>query len=86
MDNFQGPDLEITNSGSFGDMMQIEWGPDLNKVICLRFPYVPIYDGWINVLPSRENGPVELLVALERTTVRRLREDKEWTAFATEYE
>jgi hypothetical protein len=86
MDNFQGPDLEITNSGSFGDMMQIGWGPDLGKVICLRFPYIPIYDGWINVLPSREDGPIELLVALEKTTVNRLREDKEWTAFAVEYE
>jgi hypothetical protein len=86
MDNFQGPDLEITNSGSFGDMMEIEWGPDLGKVLCLRFPYVPIYDGWINVLPSREDGPVELLIALEKKTVNRLREDKDWTDFATEYE
>jgi hypothetical protein len=86
MDNFQGPDLEITNSGSFGDMMHIDWGPDLGKVLCLRFPYVPIYDGWINVLPSREDGRVELLIALEKKTVSRLREDKEWTAFAQEYE
>lgn len=86
MDNFQGPDLEITNSGSFGDMMRISWGPDLGKVICLRFPYVPIYDGWINVLPSRENGPVELLIALEKTTISRLRDDREWASFAVEYE
>jgi hypothetical protein len=86
MDNFQGPDLEITNSGSFGDMMQIEWGPDLGKVLSLRFPYVPIYDGWVNVLPSMENGPVELLVALDKQTVGRLRKDKDWIAFATEYE
>jgi hypothetical protein len=86
MDNFQGPDLEITNSGSFGDMMQIEWGPNLGKVLCLRFPYVPIYDGWVNILPSREDGPVELLIAVEKITVGRLREDKEWTAFAKEYE
>jgi len=86
MDNFRGPDLEVTNSGSFGDMMQIEWGPDLGKVQCLRFPYVPIYDGWINVLPSREGGPVELLIALDKEHVGRLRKDVEWAAFAIEYE
>jgi hypothetical protein len=86
MDNFQGPDLEITNSGSFGDMMQIEWGSALGKVLCLRFPFAPIFDGWINVLPSREDGPVELLVALDKRTVANLREDKEWNSFAKEYE
>ena len=86
MDNFRGPDLEITNSGSFGDLMQIDWGLDLGKVLCLRFPYVPIYDGWINVLPSREDGRVELLIALEKKTVGRLRQDEEWIAFAQEYE
>jgi hypothetical protein len=86
MNNFQGPDLEITNSGSFGALMAISWGPDLGHVVCLRFPYVPIYDGWINILPSTEDGPVELLLALEKTTVARLREDKEWSAFAKEYE
>jgi hypothetical protein len=85
MDNFQGPDLEITNNGSFGDMMRMEWGPDLGKVLALRYPNVLIYDGWINVLPSREDGPVELLIALEKGTVSRLREDKEWTAVAKEY-
>jgi hypothetical protein len=85
MDNFQGPDLEITNSGSFGDMMRIEWGPDLGKCLCLRFPYVRIYDGWVTVLPSREDGPVELLISVDKKTTNRLREDKEWTTLAKEY-
>ncbi|KIW01192.1 uncharacterized protein PV09_07241 [Verruconis gallopava] len=86
MDNFQGPDLEITNSGSFGDLLHLEWSSDLGKAVCLRFPYVPIYDGWVNVLPSSDDSPVELLIALDKTTVARLREDKDWASFATEYE
>lgn len=86
MDNFQGPDLEITNSGSFGDLMQMDWGPDLGKVLCLRFPYVPIYDGLVNVLPSMEGGPVEMIITLDKETVSRLREDKEWSDIAKEYE
>ena len=86
MDGFLGPDLEITNTGSFSDMMQIEWGPDLGKVLYVRIPYAPIYDGWVNVLPSREAGPVELLIALDKQSTGRLRDDKEWTKLAKEYE
>jgi len=85
LDGFLGPDLEITNTGSFGDIMQLEWGPDLGKVLCMRFPYAPIYDGWVNVLPSKEGAPIECLIALDKTSIGRLREDKEWIAFAKEY-
>jgi hypothetical protein len=85
MDNFQGPDLEITNTTSFSDMLQIEWGPDLGKALCLRFPYVRVYDGWSSILAS-SGGEVEVLISLETKSLRRMRADKEWAAFATEYD
>jgi hypothetical protein len=78
--------VEVTSTGSFGDLMRIEWGPDLGKCLYMRVPYVCINEGWVLVLPSGQDGPVELLISLEKKTINRLREDKEWTALATEYE
>jgi hypothetical protein len=65
--------------------MRVEWGPDLGKAVGFRFPYIPIYDGWVAILPHREGGPLELLVALEKETVSRLKEDEEWRRFAKWY-
>jgi hypothetical protein len=85
-DNFQGPDLAISNTGSFKDLMQIEWGPDLGKGLCLRLPYFHILDGWAYVVPSGEDDAVEIIITLDKKAAGRLREDKEWTSFAKEYE
>jgi hypothetical protein len=85
MDNFQGADLEVTNSGSFGDLMDQEWSPELGKAVAFRFPYVNIYDGWVSVLPSREDGAVEFLIASDKKTLARLREDVEWSNLATNF-
>jgi hypothetical protein len=67
-------------------MLHTGWGPDLGKPLCFRLPHIPIYEGLIIVIPTREDGPVELQIFLDDATVRRLREDKEWTAFAVEYQ
>lgn len=85
MDNFQGPDLEVTNSSSFSDLLRTGWGPELGTILALRFPNAPIYDGWINVLPSVKEDRLELLIGLETKTLCRLREDDEWTALAQEF-
>ncbi len=67
-------------------MMHISWGPDIGKVICMRFPYIPLFDGWANIIPVGENSPKELLIALDKKTMSRFREDPEWNAFAKFYE
>ncbi|KAH6648948.1 transferase [Truncatella angustata] len=83
-DYFQGPDILITNNGSFNDMLNDEWGVDLGSPSCLRLPHIPVFEGLVLVLPSNEEGAVEMEIFLEEETLRRLREDKEWTAFASE--
>jgi trichothecene 3-O-acetyltransferase len=84
MDNFQGPDLEVTNTGSIGEVMRLEWGDELGEMKAMRYAYLPIKDGWVNVLPRRKESGIELLIALEKDAASRLREDKDWTSLAQE--
>lgn len=77
--------MEITDNGSH-DLMEMEWGPDLGAIVGVRIPKVPTHEGWVLVLPSKRDGPLELLITLDRETLARLRQDEEWNSFATMYE
>ncbi|KFY95217.1 hypothetical protein V500_02894 [Pseudogymnoascus sp. VKM F-4518 (FW-2643)] len=85
VNNFRGPDLEITDNGS-NDMMEMEWGPDLGAMLGVRIPNIPTNEGWVMVLPSKKDGPLEVLIGLDRETLGRLQQDEEWNSFATMYE
>ncbi|KID98720.1 Chloramphenicol acetyltransferase-like domain protein, partial [Metarhizium majus ARSEF 297] len=84
MDNFQGPDLEVTSTAAMGDIYRAEWGSGLGRIRALRYAYLPIKDGWVNVLPQRTDAGLELLVCLEKSTLRLLRRDQEWLRLARE--
>ncbi|OBT61647.1 hypothetical protein VE03_08388 [Pseudogymnoascus sp. 23342-1-I1] len=85
VNNFQGPDLEITDNGS-NDIMEMEWGPDLGPILGIRLPKMPSNEGWVLVLPSKRDSPLEVLISLDHETLARLRQDEEWNSFATMYE
>lgn len=85
-DYFQGPDILITNNGSFNGMLHNEWGSELGKPLCVRLPHIPIYEGLVLVLPSSDEGAIEMEIYAEEATLGRLREDKEWTAFVSEFQ
>ncbi|KAM4060706.1 transferase family protein [Hirsutella rhossiliensis] len=84
MDNFQGPDLEVSNTATIGDVLELDWGCRLGKVKAIRFAYAPVKDGWVNVLPQKKGDDLELLIALEKDVIKRLGQDKEWLQFAQE--
>ncbi|KAK9438452.1 Chloramphenicol acetyltransferase-like domain protein [Metarhizium brunneum] len=84
MDNFQGPDLEVTSTAAMGDIYRAEWGSGLGRIRALRYAYLPIKDGWVNVLPQRTDAGLELLMCLEKSTLRLLRQDEEWLRLARE--
>jgi hypothetical protein len=85
MDNFQGPDLEVTSTAAMGDVFRADWGCGLGRVRALRYAYAPVKDGWVNVLPQRKDAGIELLIALEKSTIKHLRQDKEWLQLAQEF-
>jgi hypothetical protein len=84
MNNFQGPDVEVTNTASLGGVMNDDWGCGLGKLKALRYANLAVKDGWVNVLPQRGDTGAELSVGLEKSTAQRLRQDKEWLDIATE--
>lgn len=85
MDNFQGPDLEVTSTAAMGDLLCVDWGCELGRLKALRYVYVPVKDGWVNVLPQRKGAGIELLIGLEKSTMQHLRQDKEWLQLAQEF-
>lgn len=85
MDNFQGPDLEVTSTAAMGDIYRFDWGCELGRLKALRFAYLPVKDGCVYVLPQRKDTGVELLIGLEKSTIQRLRQDKEWLQLAQEF-
>jgi trichothecene 3-O-acetyltransferase len=85
MDNFQGPDLEVTSTAAMGDVSRVDWGCELGRVKALRYVYVPVKDGWVNVLPRRNDAGIELIIGLEKSATKRLRQDKEWLQLAQEF-
>ncbi|KAK2761662.1 hypothetical protein FQN54_001490 [Arachnomyces sp. PD_36] len=85
MDNFQGPDLEVTSTADMGNISLVDWGCELGRLKALRYAYVPVKDGWVNVLPQRKDAGIELLVGLEKSTIQHLRQDKEWLHLAQEF-
>lgn len=85
MDNFQGPDLEVTSTAAMGDILHASWGCELGKLKALRYAYVPVKDGWINVLPQRKGAGIELLIGLEKSSMQNLRQDREWLKLAQEF-
>ncbi|KAJ5785504.1 transferase family domain-containing protein [Penicillium pulvis] len=84
MDNFQGPDLEVSNIAAVGDMLELDWGHQLGKAKAIRIAYAPVKDGWVLVLPQKKGEGVEMLIALEQDVIKRLGQDKEWLQFAQE--
>ncbi|CAI6341061.1 unnamed protein product [Periconia digitata] len=84
VDTNLGPDVSITDNSSYGGMYDMEWGPDLGKATCLRFPNIRIQDGQVSILPSIETEQIDLMISLEETTLARLRQDEEWRAIAKE--
>ncbi|KFZ03398.1 hypothetical protein V502_10979 [Pseudogymnoascus sp. VKM F-4520 (FW-2644)] len=85
MDNFQGPDLEVTSTAAMGDILSVDWGWELGRLKALRYAYAPVKDGWVNVLPQRKGAGIELLIALEKSSIQNLRQDKEWLQLAKEF-
>lgn len=85
MENFQGPDLEVTSTTAMGGVYHADWGCGLGRVKALRYAYAPVKDGWVNVLPQRNDTGIELLIALEKSTITNLRHDKEWLQLAHEF-
>ncbi|KAJ5913708.1 transferase family domain-containing protein [Penicillium tannophilum] len=53
MDNFQGPDLEVTNTAAIGEALELDWGNQLGKAKAIRIAYAPVKDGWVIVLPRK---------------------------------
>lgn len=84
MDNFQGPDLEVTNTAAIGDTLELDWGYQLGKAKAIRIAYAPVKDGWVLVLPQKKGNGLEMLIALEQDVIKRLGQDKEWLQFAQE--
>jgi hypothetical protein len=84
MNNFQGPDVEVTNTSSLGGVMNDDWGCVLGKLKAFRYANLAVKDGWVNVLPQRGDTGAELSIGLEKSTARRLKQDKEWLDIATE--
>ena len=64
----------------------MEWGPNLGAILGVRIPNIPTNEGWVMVLPSKKDSPLEVLIGLDRETLGRLRQDEEWNSFATMYE
>lgn len=54
-------------------MMEMEWGPDLGAILGVRIPSIPTNEGWVMVLPSNKDGPLEVLIGSDRETLDRLR-------------
>ncbi|KAJ5525137.1 transferase family domain-containing protein [Penicillium frequentans] len=84
MDNFQGPDLEVSNTAAIGDILELDWGYQLGKAKAIRVAYAPVKDGWVIVLPQKKGEDLEMLIALEQDVIKRLGQDKEWLQFAQE--
>lgn len=78
--------MEITDNGSFNDLMDMEWSANLGAILYIRIPNIPTNEGWALVLPSKKGNPLEVLIGLDRETLGRLRQDKEWNSFAVEYQ
>jgi hypothetical protein len=84
LDSFQGPDLEVSNIAEMGDLFELDWGRRLGTMKACRCAYVPFKDGWILILPRKKGTDLELLLALEKDVINRLKQDKEWLALAME--
>lgn len=85
MDNFQGPDLEVTSVANMDDILSVDWGCGISKVKAVRYCYLPVKDGWVNVLPQGKDGGIDLLIGLEKGALHRLRQDQEWLQLAQEF-
>ncbi|KAJ5771721.1 hypothetical protein N7520_002250 [Penicillium odoratum] len=86
MDNFQGPDLEVTSVANMDEILSVDWGFGISKVKAVRYCYLPVKDGWVNVLPQGKDGGIDLLIGLENRALNRLRQDKEWLQLAQEFQ
>ncbi|KFY43785.1 hypothetical protein V495_03780 [Pseudogymnoascus sp. VKM F-4514 (FW-929)] len=84
MDNFQGPDLEVTSTAALGHIFSVDWGCGLGRLKAFRFVYAPVKDGWVCVLPQRKGAGIELIMGLEKSSIQNLRQDKEWLQLAKE--
>ncbi|KAL4893540.1 transferase [Aspergillus ambiguus] len=84
MDNFLGSDVEVSSAASMGDVSSSYWGCELQKLKAVRYGYARVKDGWISILPQGNDGGIDLLIGLEKSTLDRLRQDTEWLQLAQE--
>lgn len=84
MDSLEGPDLEVTSTAAMGEILSVEWGCELGRLKALRYAYMPIKDGFVNVMPQKKGAAIELMIGLEKGSMQKLRQDKEWLQLAKE--
>jgi hypothetical protein len=85
MDIFHGHDVEVTSNVSSGEFLKLKWGDELGTIRAVRYPYLTVKDGWVNFLPRGHLNGIEVVTAMDKETIKRLRMDREWTDMTQEF-